>query len=196
MTQYFGYISGFLLLISFIPYLIAIFKGEAKPERASWLLWTILGGISFFSLLSEGATNSLWLPGVQAIGDALIFILSIKYGLGGLMKRDKIALAAAGMSLLLWYFTKEASVALVFAIIIDGAGAVLTMIKSYEEPITEPMSAWVLTCLGGFIGIFAVGNWQPIFIIFPLYIFVANLAIIISILLGRKNKKTSAIINL
>jgi len=55
-----------------------------------------------------------------------------KYGLGGLAKRDIIALAGAGVSLVLWYITKEPATALFIIIFIDGIGGVLTMLKSYD----------------------------------------------------------------
>ena len=186
MTQYLGYVSGVLLILSFLPYLKGIFKHETKPERASWLIWSILGGIAFFSQLAKGATNSLWMPGVQTIGDLLIFLLAIKYGMGGLLKRDITALSAAGISLVLWYFTNEPAVALFIAIFIDGVGALLTMIKSYEHPRTESITSWILTALGGFFGIFAVGAWNFVLLAFPLYIFVANVAIVTTIIIGRK----------
>ncbi len=185
-SQYAGYISGILITLSFVPYLFGIFQGKVKPERASWFIWAVLGGISFFSQVAKGATHSLWLPAAQALGDIVVFFFSFRYGMGGFQKRDKIALAASAFSLLLWYLTNEAAYTLIFAIIIDTSGSVLTIIKSYEHPSTEPMSAWVLTVLGGLFAIFAVGAWNPILLIFPFYIFVINLGIISSIVLGKK----------
>ena len=119
MTQYFGYLSAIFITLSFLPYLIYIFKGETKPERASWFIWSVLGSIAFFSQLAKGASSSLWLPGIQTIGDISIFIFAIKYGMGGFSRRDKWALGVAGISLILWYITKEAMIALFFAILID-----------------------------------------------------------------------------
>lgn len=186
MTQYFGYISGICIVLSFLPYLVSIFKGQAKPERASWLIWSILGGIAFFSQLAKGGSSSLWLPGTQTFGDILIFMLAIWYGMGGISKRDRWSLGIAAVSLILWYLTNEPVVALLLAIVMDASGAVLTIMKSYEHPTTEPITAWVLTMIGAFFAIFAVGNWNWILLIFPLYSFVANIIIVISIKLGQR----------
>ncbi|OGZ30308.1 MAG: hypothetical protein A2931_02075 [Candidatus Niyogibacteria bacterium RIFCSPLOWO2_01_FULL_45_48] len=185
MTQYFGYLSGIFITCSFIPYVISIFRGQAKPERASWFIWSALGGIAFFSQLSKGARYSLWLPGIQTVGDISIFLFSIKYGMGGVSKRDKLALSIAGLGLILWYITQEAAIALFFAIFIDAIGAFLTILKSYEHPTTEPIIAWIFTMLGGFFAIFAVGGWNWTLLSFPVYTFVANLFIIGSIKLGQ-----------
>ena len=188
ISQIFGYLSGIAILLSFVPYTKDIFLNKTKPERASWFIWSILGFISFFSLLSKGATYSLFLPGGQALGDIFIFLLSIKYGFGGFLKRDFIALIGAGVGLFLWYITKEALIALLVAISIDGIGVLLTVVKSYEQPKTETISAWILTFLGGLFGIFAVGNLNIILLIFPIYICIANLSIILAIKLGLQKQ--------
>jgi hypothetical protein len=188
MNLYFGYLSGICIIISFLPYLISLFKGETKPERASWLIWSILGGIAFFSQLAKGASASLWLPGIQTIGDIVVFILSIKYGMGGLKRADKWAFAVAGLSLVLWYITREPVIALLLAILIDASGAVLTIAKSYAHPTTEPISAWALTGLSGLFALLAVGSFNIVLLLFPLYTLSANIVIVISIKLGQRAK--------
>ncbi|MDP2705762.1 MAG: hypothetical protein Q8O49_00975 [bacterium] len=187
-SQYFGYLSGIFILFSFVPYLISIFKKETKPERASWLIWSILGGISFFSQLAKGATDSLWLTGIQTFGDLLIFLFAIKYGIGGLLKRDIWALAGAGFSLIIWYLTNEPIFALFIAIFIDALGGVLTIMKSYEHPGTESISAWVLTALGGLFAAFAVGQWNFVLLSFPVYIFLISVIILLAEIFGWKRQ--------
>lgn len=179
-----GYLSGIAILLSFVPYIKDMFRRKTKPERISWLIWSILGSIAFFSQFAKGASYSLVMTGAQAIGDLFIFILAIKYGLGGFLKRDIMALIGAGIGLFLWYITSEAAVALFIVIFIDAIGAVLTIIKSYENPATETVSAWALTFIGGFFACIAVGSLNLILLAFPLYICLASLAILISIKLG------------
>ena len=96
MLKTLGLLSGFLSIIMYIPYLRDIFHHTTKPERASWLIWSVLGGIAFFSQFAKGATNSLWLTGAQTLGVFVVFILSLRYGVGGLVKRDIYALNYSG----------------------------------------------------------------------------------------------------
>lgn len=182
-----GYLSGVAILISFWPYIRDIFLGKTRPERMSWLIWAILGLISLFAQFAKGASYSLIMTGAQALGDLIIFLLAIKYGFGGFLKRDRVALIFAGIGLLLWYITKEAAIALLIVIAIDAAGAVLTILKSYEQPKTETLSAWVFTFIGGLLACVAVAHFDIILLAFPLYICLASLAIIISIKLGLKH---------
>ncbi len=187
ISEFAGYISGILILIAFIPYIKDIFLNKTKPERGSWLIWSILGGIAFFSQLAKGASYSLILTGIQALGDTSVSLLSIKYGFGGLLKRDKIALLGAIISLIIWYFTKEAATALFLIIIIDGIGGILTIIKSYENPASETLSTWILTGLSGLFAAIAVGSLDFILLAFPIYIFLISFAIIVAMRFGSRN---------
>ncbi|MFA5022464.1 MAG: hypothetical protein WC508_05300 [Patescibacteria group bacterium] len=188
ITQIAGYLSGIAILLSFWPYLKDIFAKKTKPQRVSWLIWAMLGLISFFSQLAKGASYSLVMTGASAIGDLLIFVLAIKYGFGGFKKRDIISLTGVAISLLLWYLTREAVVALLFVIFIDAIGAILTALKAYENPATETVSAWVLTFVGGLLACIAVGSLNLILLAFPLYICLASLIILAAIKLGFKRR--------
>lgn len=182
----FGITSGVISAICYIPYIIDIFKGTTKPERATWFIWSVLTTILLFAQLAEGATHSIWLTLVQALGVILIFLLSIKYGSGGLEKRDKIALAAAGAGLLLWYFTRQPAVALWLTIIIDFSGASLTIIKAYREPETETAITWLLSSIAGIFGALAVGSLSVVLLAFPVYVFVVNAFVYLAIYFGKQ----------
>lgn len=182
----FGILSGIFSAISYPPYIIAIFKGTAKPERASWLIWSVLTAMGFFTQLAVGATHSLWLPGIQGIGVIIVFLLSIRYGFGGLLKRDVVTLIAAAVTLLIWYFTNNAVMAVYLTVLIDAMGAWLTVVKAYEHPKSETLITWALSGIGGFFGLLAVGVYDLPILAYPFYIFICNFAVVVAILLGRK----------
>lgn len=188
MLQIFGLFSGFLSVVMYIPYLRDIFRHTTKPERASWLIWSMLGGIAFFSQLAKGATDSLWLTGVQTLGVFLIFLLSIRYGMGGLARRDIIALVAAGVGLILWYVTNEAAIALIFVIIIDAIGGWLTALKAYEDPASETLITWLLSGTSGIFAALAVGSLNYVLLAYPIYIAIINYIVVAAIVLGRRRQ--------
>jgi hypothetical protein len=189
MLQVFGYISAILSIVMIIPYVWDIFHHKSKPERGSWLIWTVLGFISFFSQMAKGATNSLWLVAGQTLSVFIIFALSLKYGYGGLAKRDAKGLVGAGIGLILWYFTKEAFTALLITILVDSIGTYLTMIKSYEDPESETLVMWLMSGTAGIFGMLAVGSFNPVLLFYPFYIMLANYVVVTAILLGRRNLK-------
>lgn len=186
MLEIFGYISAILSILMILPYIRDILLFKTKPERASWLIWTVLGFISFFSQLAKGATDSLWLTGGQTFAVLIILLLSIKYGVGGLTKRDIRALIAAGIGLVIWYVTKEAAWALFIVIGIDSVGTSLTAIKSYEDPESETFSTWIISGTSGIFGTLAVGSFNLVLMAYPFYIIFANYLIVAMMLLGKR----------
>jgi hypothetical protein len=187
MLETFGFISAILMMLSVIPYARSILRGETKPHRMTWLIWTILILIAFFSQLAKGATWSLLLTAGDAIAILITFILSIKFGTGGFRKIDIISLCGALVSLILWYFTKEPAVALFLIILIDLIGANLTIIKTWKNPETEHWAGWAICGIGGFFGILAVGNLNIILLSYPVYICLINSSIAIIILARKRN---------
>lgn len=187
MQQLFGYISAVLSIAMIFPYIRDIFRLQTRPERGSWFIWTILGFIAFFSQLSKGATDSLWLTGGQTAAVLIIFLLSLKYGYGGLGKRDFRALIGAIVGLILWYLTSEATYALLFVILVDSIGTVLTLLKAYKDPESETLSTWIMSGTSGVFGMLAVGNLNLILLAYPFYLVLANYVIVVAILLGRKH---------
>ncbi len=191
MLEIFGYTSAILSIVMIIPYVRDILRLETKPERGSWFIWTMLGSIAFFSQLAKGASDSLWLTVGQTAAVLVVFLLSLKYGYGGLGKRDVIALIGAGVGLILWYFTREASFALVFVILVDSIGTLLTLLKSYKDPGSETLSTWLMSGTSGIFGMLAVGSFDLILLVYPFYLVLANYVIVAAILLGRR--RTSAV---
>lgn len=186
-----GLVSGVLSAVCYLPYIRDILAGTTKPERATWFIWSILTSILFFAQASKGATNSLWLTGVQALGVIIIFLLALKFGEGGVERRDIYALIAAGIGLIAWFFTREAAVALWITIGIDFAGASLTIAKAYRDPGSETASAWIISSIAGIFGALAVGSFSINLLAFPIYVFIINLSVFMAILLGRRNKSTN-----
>ena len=186
MTEVFGYLSGILVVLGTLPYIRDIFLRKTKPQRSTWFIYSVLGGIAFFSQLAKGATFSLWLTGLDTLSVVVVFICSLWYGVGGFEKKDYRVLAVAAIALLLWFFTKEAAVALYLIIGIDAIGTYLTVDKAYKDPSSESYSAWVCSAIAGIFAMISVGSLNIILLSYPLYIFLANGAVVAAMWLGKK----------
>lgn len=186
MLEIFGYIGGILMIISVIPYTRSILKGDTKPHRMTFFIWTILILIAFFSQLAKGGLWSLLLTAGDGIAVFITFIFSIKFGVGGLEKRDVVSLCGVVISLILWYFTKEPAFTLLLIILIDFIGLNLTVIKTWKNPETENWVAWAMCAVGGFFGALAVGNYNFILLSYPVYICLANLSVVVIIISRKK----------
>lgn len=189
MLQVLGILSGLISVSAYIPYIKDVLAKKTQPERASWLIWAVLTSIAFFSQLAKGASNSLWLPGIETCGLTIVLLLSLRFGTGGLTKKDILALSAAAVGLILWYFTHEPAIALYIIIGIDAIGTVLTVQKAYQDPESETLSTWILVCVAGILSIISVGQLNLILLSYPFYIFAANGSIALAMILGNKNHK-------
>ena len=184
-----GIAGGIFATIGIVPNMRDIIWGKTRPERATWLIWVVLGCIAFASQLAKGATDSLWMTGLETLGQLVVLVLAFKFGVGGLQKKDIIALSIAGLGLILWYFTKEAAVALYIIIAIDFIGSFLTIQKSYLDPGSETLTTWILAWIGGLLTTFAVGKLDIVLVSYPIFIMLMNGMIAIAILLGRNGLK-------
>lgn len=198
MLLIFGIASGVLSTFAYIPYIIDTVARRTQPQRASWLIWSVLGSIAFFSQIFEGASSSLWFAGVQVGGTIIVFVLSIWIGQGRyLNKTDYLILAAAAFGLVLWYLTENAAYALAITISISLLGGAATVVKAYLEPESETLVTWVVSFVASICAILSVGVVDYTLLAYPLYLFTLYLMFIVAIVMGRSRAaladKTSSV---
>jgi len=63
-----GIAGGIVALAAFVPYIRAIIKGTTTPNRATWLIWTIIGCITAASYAAGGADQTIWVAVSYALG--------------------------------------------------------------------------------------------------------------------------------
>ncbi len=73
-----GMIAGIIAISGYIPYIYSILKGQTRPNRATWFIWTIVGGLLAFSYMAEGDQHSIWLPLGYFFGPLITAILSLR----------------------------------------------------------------------------------------------------------------------
>ncbi|MEK7586201.1 MAG: hypothetical protein AAB477_03175 [Patescibacteria group bacterium] len=181
-----GIVAGAIALLAYLVYVVSIFRGKSKPNRATWWIWAFMGLVLALSYKFSGASNTIWVPYVEFLGPFSIAILSIKYGEGGLKsKMDLLCLFGAIVSIILWMIFDNAVVALVTNLAIDSFAIVPTIKKSYQRPEGEDFWAWFGTGLADGLNMFAVEKLTFAILIYPIYMLVSDL-IIISILFFKK----------
>ncbi len=184
---YIGIIAGIVSALAYIIYFRSILKGETKPSRVTWWIWTFMGAIMASSYYASGARDSMWSPIVEFIGPFLTALLAIKYGEGSRAdKTDKICFLGGIISIILWALTGNPVVALIFNLTIDFFAVVPTIKKSYLRPQNESFWAWSGTGLGDFLNLLAAGTTSFAIVIYPAWMLFVDLIIIG--LLGFRSK--------
>lgn len=182
-----GLIAGIIAFLAYVVYIISIFRGGSKPNRATWWIWAFMGLVLALSYHFSGAENTIWVPYVEFLGPLSIAILSIKYGEGGLDdKTDLFCMFGALVSVLLWIIFNNPVIALVTNLAIDSFAIVPTIKKSYLRPEGEDFWAWFGTGLADSLNMFAVERFTFAVLVYPIYMLTSDLIIIFILLLKKK----------
>ncbi len=187
--QIIGITAGILAIGGYIPYIIGILKGKTKPSKATWLIWTVVGGLLAVSYLAEGDENAIWLPFGYFLGPLIIAIFSIRYGYSSWSWLDVLCLIIAGASIIPWLLSKNATSTLLINVLIDAAGALPTIVKTYHQPDSEDFTAWSVFFIASILELFAITNWN-FAAIFPIYLFFLTATMVLLIWFGKNKNAT------
>lgn len=174
LTGIFGVIAGIFSFSAYLFYIVAIFKGQTKPSRATWFIWAVEGIILAIVYRASGAEDTIWVAVSEAIAPTIIALLAIKYGTGGAEKTDIVCFIGSILSLFLWWFFGSPVIALVANLAIDFFGAMPTIKKSLSKPQEEDRFAWSLTQTGNLFNLFAIDKFLFAVIIYPIYTFIID----------------------
>lgn len=188
----FGILSAFFALMGIIPYVIDIIKGNTRPQRAAFFILTIAAVISFFAQLHQGAHFSLYVALAFVVCNSIVLLLSIKHGIGGFRKIDKISLLLALGVLAIWYSTKSPALAIVCIVLFNSIAKFLVAHKVYYQPHTELLFSWATGIFAGIFSMLAVGKLDVILLLAPLQIFASSLMIVL-IIKVRRNQRVNQV---
>ncbi|MCK6589784.1 MAG: hypothetical protein HUU21_26100 [Polyangiaceae bacterium] len=172
-----GLFAGVLSLLAFIPYVVSILRGQTRPNRATWWVWTVCNGILFASYFAAGERRSAWVPMSYTASSLLVAILSLKRGEGGLSRFDRGCALSSAVGLVLWGVSGSPLTALAINIGVDFAGALPTLRKTYLDPKSENLSAWALFLAANLVNLFAVEAWASPSVALPIYYFLITLVV-------------------
>jgi hypothetical protein len=167
MKEAFGIAALVISVAANIPYAVDIVKGRADPHRISWFIWTVLGGVYFFSTIFEsGAT--LFTIG-ELIGPVAIFILSLKYGVGGHDRKNQLSLLVAMVALGLLFVLDGVIVSLVLALIVDAIAISITVRKVLLDRDSESKAFWALGAIAALFAIASLEEFVIAGLLYPVY---------------------------
>ena len=173
-----------------LPYIRDMLTGSPRPVRSTWLIWSVLSGICLVSNIDKGADASLFFVGVETAETVLIFVLSTRFGIGGVLHaRDLAIYAVAAIGLVLWWMTDDAVFALAIAIGISALGGIPTVLKAYAAPRTETTACWGLSAVASLLGLLSVGSFSPVLLAYPAYLLALYCAILAAMFLGYRRER-------
>lgn len=168
--------------VSYLVYIVAILRGEARPHRTTRFCTALITVLAFSSLLAQHSTVAIWLSVIFAIGSILIFLLSIWRGMGGWSTVDVVCLLTSALGMVFWKMTANPLYGLIFFIGSDFVAQVPMLIKTYRFPETEVWTFYFLDVLASLCTLAALEHWSMGELVYPLYVVVLDTSIISLIL--------------
>ncbi len=145
-------ISGVLGIVQILPYIRSILRGVTRPSRMASSIWVASNLITVASIAATGARAALVLPLAFTLTNLSTALLSIRYGISGLTRRDVLNGTVALAALTAWVLLGPR--AAVIAMVVAQAAACLSVLdKLWRHPGTEDVLAWLLA---GFASAFSV----------------------------------------
>jgi hypothetical protein len=191
ILQYLVFVGAAVNLIGAIPYIKDTLKGKTKPNRVTWLMWTISPMIATFAAISNGVTWAV-LPVFMAGFLPLLVLISSFINKDSYWKLeifDYLCGFFSVLALILWAITKDPVIAITFSIISDSSAAMPTIIKAWKHPETETGSIYIISLLCTFTSFFAIKVWNFSSTAFPIYLIIISSIIIFSIYRKKIFKK-------
>lgn len=169
-------IGVILELLGGWSYLLDTIKGKVKPNRVSWLLWSIAPLIAFAAMVKQGVGITALATFAVGFVPLIIFIASFvnKKAMWEIGKLDIVCGLLSVAGLILWLVTKVGNIAIFFGIVADGLAAIPTIVKSYRYPETENSTLFFCGVLNSAIALLALSEWNFQSYGFPVYLLFVN----------------------
>jgi hypothetical protein len=173
-TPVFGLLGGLVGIACTVPYVRDTVSGTTRPHRGTWLIWGVLAVVACASQRADGASWSLVLTGSQAILTALVFVLAIRHGEGGLTRFELSLMSIAGAGVVGWLVAHDPVIAVACVIVADLAAAAMMTPKAYRDPHSETLAMFGLASVAGALAAGAVGEADVSLLLYPGYYCVVN----------------------
>lgn len=179
INQNFVIVGAIIAAVGSLSYLIDTLKGRVKPNRVSFLLWSLAPLIAFFAEVKQGVGIQALMTFIVGFLPLTIFIASFvnKKAVWNLAGFDLICGALSIIGLVLWFITKSGNIAIIFSILADGLAAIPTLVKSFNYPETESAWPYFTSTISAILTLLTVKVWNIANIAFPLYIVLITLVI-------------------
>jgi hypothetical protein len=169
-----------------LSYIVSIIRGRSKPHRITRFVLLAVVLIATLSFHAAADTPTYILNTVLLGGNVVMFLLSLKYGMGGWAKSDIVCLTIAIIGIILWQISGNPFLSIYALVLADIAGMLPTVIKTYHSPQTEVWYFFFCDIAANIFILLAHPNITFNQYIYPGYLIVVNAIVVALILYPRK----------
>ena len=158
IPECFSIVGAVIASLGGFYYLYLTIRGKVQPSRVTWLLWGLFPMIVFIAQQAQGAEGVSWVSFAAGFTPLLIVAASFlnKKAHWKTQPRDYVLFAVAVLGIVLWYFTKDANLAILLTLIADIFAGIPTILKAAKHPESENWLAYALSVIGFTVGILSI----------------------------------------
>ena len=176
-------------VLGYVPYIRDTWNGSTKPHPFTYLIWALIGTISFVAQLAKNAGPGAWAMGVPVVFGITIAILSIRKGERSIKRLDWLCLVLALVAIVIWRLTSDPLYAVLIVMVVNTLAFIPTFRKAYWKPREETASSYALGVLRSVISIPALLSFNAVTLLPLVYHIVSNTLLVAMLLIRRKSLK-------
>ncbi len=159
------------------------------------LLLVVITAVMTGSLWAAHDTSGIWLALLSFVQAIVIWLLSLKRGMGGRDRLDMVCLLLCFIGIGLWQWSNQPLIGLIASIAADIMAALPSLRKTVRLPHTELALFYALDVIAALAIMFA-GPLTPMTMLFPAYIASINATYVLVIRWPRAAQKPATAVQL
>ena len=171
------FIGAAIGLVGTLFYVRDTLKGLTQPNRVTWLMWFIAPMLAFADEVKQGVGLQSLMTFVIGFGPLLVLIASFvnRNSVWEVGPFDVACGLASGAGLIVWLVTANDTVALASFMAADFLAGLPTLLKSWREPSSESVSAYLGGLINAMLTLTTVTVWTSAVVAFPIQIVLFNI---------------------
>lgn len=163
IDEKFSLLGALISAVGSLTYVRETIKGRTKPNRVTWVLWSVAPMIAFAAQLQKGVGWASVLTFMAGFLPFMILVSSFvnKEAFWKITKFDIFCGSISVLAIILWLVTGDGLLAIIFSILADFMAAMPTVVKSFAHPETEHPDAYRNAGIGAIITLLTIDVWKP-----------------------------------
>jgi hypothetical protein len=176
MFEYLVFVAAAASIIAALVYIRSMFRGQTKPNRVSWFMWSVAPFVATAATVSSGVGWAVIPVFMSGFCPFLIFTASFftKEAYWRHTSFDLFCGALSGLAIVFWYLTNNPNVAIIFAIVSDALASIPTLTKAWRNPQTESLWPFLVGTLTPLTSFVVATTWGFSELAFPIYLITIN----------------------
>jgi hypothetical protein len=186
MKELIAVAGALVAAVSTIPYIIDTVKGRTKPNIVTWFTWTLLTLIAALAAFASHEPKSAYLLLANTFCTGLVVAVGLRYGTAKYSWFDGLCQLGTVAGLVLWLVFNSPTIGIVVPLTIDFIGTLPTLRHSWLKPAEETWQTFLIGVVAPLLTIVSLTRYNIASLLFPLYLFLANAAIVAVVITRRR----------